>query len=56
MNPTENAAKGIDGDGGWDEEVPLKAIWRMVWTSAFDVVSLGASPFAGEFFAFVFVN
>jgi hypothetical protein len=27
--------------------VPLKAIWRMIWTSAFDVVSLGASPFAG---------
>ena len=45
LNPTPFAANGIDGDGG---EVPLKAIWRMVWTSAFDVVSLGASPFAGE--------
>lgn len=43
INPTENAARGIDGDG---EEVPLRAIWRMVWTTAFDVVSLGASPFA----------
>lgn len=49
LNPTENSAKGIDGDGGYGEEVPLKAIWRMVWTSAFDVVSLGASPFAGKF-------
>jgi len=47
LNPTaENAARGIDGDGGFGEEVPLKGIWRMVWTSAFDVVSLGASPFA----------
>ena len=45
LNPTPFAANGIDGEGG---EVPLKAIWRMVWTSAFDVVSLGASPFAGE--------
>ncbi|KAL9189777.1 hypothetical protein ACHAXT_009452 [Thalassiosira profunda] len=43
LNPTPFAANGIDGEGG---EVPLKAIWRMVWTSAFDVVSLGASPFA----------
>jgi len=45
INPTEEAARGIDGDGS-GEEVPLKAVWRMVWTSAFDVVSLGASPFA----------
>lgn len=45
INPTENSARGIDGDT-YGEEVPLKAIWRMVWTSAFDVVSLGASPFA----------
>lgn len=46
INPTSNAANGIDGDAYGNEEVPLKAIWRMVWTSAFDVVSLGASPFA----------
>lgn len=46
VNPTEFASRGIDGGGGWDEEVPLKAAWRMVWTTAFDVVSLGASPFA----------
>ena len=45
INPTENAAKGIDGGYG-DDNVPLKAIWRMIWTTAFDVVSLGASPIA----------
>ena len=45
VNPTENAARGIDGND-FSDDVPLKAIWRMVWTSAFDVVSLGASPIA----------
>ena len=45
INPTENASRGIDGDDSSDD-VPLKAIWRMIWTSAFDVVSLGASPIA----------
>jgi len=45
INPTEHAARGIDGDGGSDD-VPLRAIWRMIWTTAFDVVSLGASPIA----------
>jgi hypothetical protein len=49
INPTKDASRGIDGVGAYGEEVPLKAIWRMVWTTAFDVVSLGASPFAGEF-------
>lgn len=49
LNPTSGAAAGIDGDSAMGEEVPLKAIWRMIWTSAFDVVSLGASPFAGEY-------
>lgn len=51
INPTKiNAANGIDGETllGEDDNVPLKGIWRMVWTSAFDVVSLGASPFAGK--------
>lgn len=58
LNPTKYSARGIDGDSNDDSKmlddntegalVPLKAIWRMVWTSAFDVVSLGASPFAGE--------
>ena len=44
VNPTHNPARGIDGDGVAGEEVPLKGIWRMIWTSAYDVVSLGASP------------
>jgi len=49
LNPTrEGASRGIDGDSYGDDDVPLRAIWRMIWTSAFDVVSLGASPFAGE--------
>ena len=45
INPTKHAAVGIDGDDV-GEDVPLKAIWRMIWTTAFDVVSLGASPIA----------
>lgn len=45
VNPTENAARGIDG-GDFSDDVPLRATWRMIWTSAFDVVSLGASPIA----------
>lgn len=45
LNPTQDSARGIDKN---EDNVPLKAIWRMIWTSAFDVVSLGASPFAGE--------
>jgi hypothetical protein len=48
ITPTKNAARGIEGDG-FDDDVPLKGIWRMVWTSALDVVSLAASPIAGEF-------
>lgn len=56
LNPTKDAARGIDGEGinvnedAWtaaeDEEAPLKGIWRMVWTTALDVVSLAASPIA----------
>lgn len=49
LNPTQNSARGINGDSDNEEEdddddVPLKGIWRMIWTSAYDVVSLGASP------------
>ena len=50
LNPMgEGVSRGIDGDMRRDDDdnVPLRAVWRMVWTSAFDVVSLGASPFAG---------
>ena len=46
INPTKHAAAGIDGDDVGEDDVPLRAIWRMIWTSAFDVVSLGASPIA----------
>lgn len=45
VNPTENASRGIDGDD-FSDDVPLRATWRMIWTTAFDVVSLGASPIA----------
>jgi hypothetical protein len=52
LNPTkEGASRGINGGApgsGDDGGVPLRGVWRMIWTSAFDVVSLGASPFAGE--------
>lgn len=46
MNPTPiNAAEGVDGEytGG---EIPLKGAWRMVWTTALDVLNLGANPVA----------
>mmetsp|Transcript_8584 Transcript_8584/g.18056 ORF Transcript_8584/g.18056 Transcript_8584/m.18056 type:complete len:299 (+) Transcript_8584:65-961(+) len=45
INPTENAARGIDGNGE-DDDAPLKGAWRMIWTTALDVVSLAASPVA----------
>jgi hypothetical protein len=48
INPTSEASKGIDGGAYGQNDVPLKATWRMIWTSALDVVSLGASPFAGK--------
>ena len=51
LNPTgEGASRGINGDmrGDDDNNVPLRAVWRMVWISVFNVVSLGASPFASE--------
>lgn len=44
MNPTPiNAARGVDGSNG---PAPLEGIWRMVWTTALDVLNLGASPVA----------
>ena len=42
LNPTMDGARGIDGTG--TASVPLEGIWRMVWTTAFDVLSLGANP------------
>ncbi len=42
INPTSsNAALGVDGS---DPNAPLKGNWRMVWTTALDVLNLGASP------------
>uniref|UniRef100_A0A7S2SD72 Plastid lipid-associated protein/fibrillin conserved domain-containing protein n=1 Tax=Eucampia antarctica TaxID=49252 RepID=A0A7S2SD72_9STRA len=47
MNPTpRDAARGINGGDSTAEDVPLKGIWRMVWTTALDVLTLGASPVA----------
>lgn len=52
LNPTPyNAADGIDGTSTLStydnvQSVPLKGIWRMVWTTALDVLNLGASPIA----------
>jgi len=44
INPTPTGAnRGIDGD---DSHAPLEGIWQMVWTTALDVLSLGASPIA----------
>ncbi len=42
INPTpSNAAFGVDGS---DPNAPLKGNWRMVWTTALDVLNLAASP------------
>lgn len=44
LNPTkENAAAGVDG-GSSSATVPLKGNWRMIWTTALDVLNLGANP------------
>jgi len=40
LNDETDAARGIDGVG----DAPLEGIWRMVWTTASDVLVLGASP------------
>lgn len=49
INPTPTtAARGIGGESNSPDHdpPPLKGIWRMVWTTALDVLSLGASPVA----------
>lgn len=40
FNQEENAASGIDGTS----RSPLEGAWRMIWTTASDVLVLGASP------------
>ena len=42
INEEADAARGIDGDS----VSPLTGSWRMVWTTAGDVLVLGASPVA----------
>jgi hypothetical protein len=51
LNPTPvDAARGIEGNGDAnfnDSPPPLEGgIWRMVWTTALDVLNLAASPIA----------
>lgn len=47
-NRETNAARSMDGTSTTSDDVegdsPLRGSWRMVWTSAFDVLSLEASP------------
>ena len=42
-NPEQNAIRGIDGSDG-DDVSPLDGSWRMVWTTAADVLTLSANP------------
>lgn len=42
LNEETDAARGIDGDS----VSPLAGSWRMIWTTASDVLVLGASPVA----------
>lgn len=49
LNPNKDKASlgmnGISDDNDdTNGDVPLKGIWRLIWTTAYDVVSLGASP------------
>ena len=41
VNTETNASKGIEGESG---ESPLSGSWRMVWTTAADVLTLSANP------------
>jgi hypothetical protein len=47
MNPEQNAIRGIDGYSGDDDTLssPLAGSWRMIWTTATDVLTLNANPF-----------
>jgi hypothetical protein len=47
MNPTPvNAARGVTGEYSAEGPAPLEGAWRMVWTTALDVLNLAASPIA----------
>jgi len=41
LNEEKDAYRGIEGDS---TDSPLQGSWRMVWTTAYDVLVLGASP------------
>ena len=48
MNPEQNAIRGIDGNNSGDDDTlssPLAGNWRMIWTTAADVLTLNANPF-----------
>ncbi|OEU07920.1 hypothetical protein FRACYDRAFT_250545 [Fragilariopsis cylindrus CCMP1102] len=47
MNPEQNAIRGIDDNSGGDDTLssPLAGNWRMIWTTAADVLTLNANPF-----------
>lgn len=46
LNPEKDAARGIDGGdySSLSSLSPLQGNWRMVWTTASDVLGLGANP------------
>ena len=49
LNPTTTgASRGVDGEDRSNngDPPPLEGIWRMVWTTALDVLNLAASPVA----------
>jgi len=53
LNPTpKGAARGMDGKSSIIDKTapkpPLQGIWRMVWTTALDVLNLEASPVASQ--------
>lgn len=43
LNPEQNAVRGIDGSSSSDDS-PLTGSWRMIWTTAADVLTLNANP------------
>lgn len=49
MNPTANAAQNLYPNNNLNSsvtvEVPIEGVWKLVYTSAFDVLSLSANPF-----------
>ena len=41
FNTETNASRGVDGSNyAGESNVPLEGIWRMVWTTALDVLNL----------------